>query len=143
MIKTLSSGEALEDALEVFRASPTHSKYNVNDIYIYLQLPIQKNCIKIYYESGKPIGLITWCWLTKENADLFLQDKYHPTPEDYSTVTPKDKELWGMEFIAPYGHTRQMMRAIRYTTEELYGPQNVNWRRFHSRDKRRTKRFKV
>lgn len=143
MTKTLTSGEALEDALQIFRASPAHTKYNVNDIYIYLQLPIQYRTIQIYYEDQKPVGLITWCWLRKEDADLFLKDKYHPTPDDYRLDDPVSRELWGMEFIAPYGHTKHMMRSIKQKIDERYGPQQVHWRRFHSRNTRRTKRFKV
>jgi len=142
-MKLLKDSEALIDALELFRASPAHSRYNVNDIYIYLQLPIKQHCIRLYYENNKPVGLITWCWLSDTDAELFLQDKYHPKEQDYTLDTPMSKQLWGMEFIAPYGHTRRMMRAIKHTTEELYGPQKVHWRRFHSRDKIRSKRFKA
>lgn len=142
-MKLVKDSEALVHALELFRASPSHSKYNVNDIYTYLQLPIKQHCIRLYYENNKPVGLITWCWLSDTDAELFLQDKYHPQEQDYTLDTPMSKQLWGMEFIAPYGHARQMMRSIKYTTEELYGPQKVHWRRFHSRDKIRSKRFQA
>jgi hemolysin-activating ACP:hemolysin acyltransferase len=143
LTRVLTNGEALADALSLFRASPSHSKYNVNDIYTYLQLPLQYKTIELYYEGDKPVGLITWCWLKKEDADLFLVGQYHPNPDDYRLDDPLSRELWGMEFIAPYGHTKQMMRSIKHKIEERYGPQNVHWRRFHSRDTRRTKRFKV
>jgi hemolysin-activating ACP:hemolysin acyltransferase len=142
-MKLLKDSEALVQALELFRASPAHSKYSVNDIYTYLQLPIKHKCIRFYYENSILVGLITWCWLSDTDAELFLQDKYHPQEQDYTLDTPMSKQLWGIEFIAPYGHTRKMMRAIKHTTEELYGPQKVHWRRFHSRDKRRSKRFKA
>ena len=142
-MKLVKDSEALVQALELFRASPSHSKYSVNDIYIYLQLPIKQHCIRLYYENSKPVGLITWCWLSEADAELFLQGKYHPKEQDYTLDTPMSQQLWGMEFIAPYGHARKMMRAIKHTTEELYGPQKVHWRRFHSRDKIRSKRFQA
>lgn len=142
-MKQLQPSEALEHGLELFRASPSHRTYSVQDVYIYLQLPIKHGKIRLYYENDKPVGLITWCWLTDKDAELFLQDQYHPTEDDYKYDSPMSKQLWGMELIAPYGHTRKMIRAIRHTTEELYGPQKVNWRRFHSRDKKRTKRFQA
>lgn len=142
-MKLLKDSEALVDALELFRASHSHSTYNVNDIYIYLQLPIKHHCIRLYYENSKPVGLITWCWLSDTDAQLFLQDKYHPTEQDYMLDLPMSKQLWGMEFIAPYGHTRRMMRAIKQSIQDTYGPQKVHWRRFHSRDKIRAKRFKA
>jgi hemolysin-activating ACP:hemolysin acyltransferase len=142
-MKQLSKSQALEDGLELFRQSESHSRYRVTDIYTYLQLPIKHHKIRIYYEFNKPVGLITWCWLSDTDAELFLQDKYHPTESDYEYDSPMSKQLWGMEFIAPYGHTRQMIRAIKRSIEETHGPQKVNWRRFHSRDKRRTKRFQA
>lgn len=142
-MKLLKDSEALVDALELFRASPAHSRYNVNDIYIYLQLPIKHKCIRLYYENDKPVGLITWCWLSDEDAQLFVLGKYHPTKQDYMLDLPMSRQLWCMEFIAPYGHTRRMMRAIKHSIEDQYGPQKVHWRRFHSRDKIRSKRFKA
>lgn len=142
-MKLLKDSEALVQALELFRASPAHRKYTVNSIYTYLQLPIKHKCIRFYYENHILVGLITWCWLLDKDAELFLQDKYHPTEQDYMSDTPMSRQLWGMEFIAPYGHTRKMMRAIKRSIEDTYGPQKVHWRRFHSRDKRRSKRFKA
>jgi hemolysin-activating ACP:hemolysin acyltransferase len=142
-MKLLNDSEALVQALELFRASPAHSKYNVNDIYTYLQLPIKHKCIRFYYSNSILVGLITWCWLSDTDAELFLQDKYHPTELDYASDSPMSRQLWGMEFIAPYGHTRQMMRSIKQSIQDTYGPQKVHWRRFHSRDKIRSKRFKA
>lgn len=142
-MKRLQPSEALEHGLELFRASPAHCTYSVDDVYIYLQLPIKHDMIRLYYEDDKPVGLITWCWLYDEDAKLFLQDQYHPTEADYEYDLLEPKQLWGIEFIAPYGHTRKMFRAIKHTTEERYGPQHVSWRRFHSRDKKRTKRFQA
>jgi hemolysin-activating ACP:hemolysin acyltransferase len=143
MTKILTDSAALVDGLTLFRASLPHSNYTVKDIYIYLQLPIQCKTICMYYEGDKPVGLITWCWLKKQDADLFLADQYHPNPDDYKLDDPLSRELWGMEFIAPYGHTKQMIRSIKQKIKERYGPQQVHWRRFHSRNTRRTKRFKV
>ena len=140
-MKHIQPSEALEHGLELFRASPFHKYYTVEDLYTYLQLPIKHGKFRLYYDNGKPVGIITWCWMTTENADAFLQEAYHPTEDDYQYDAPGVKELWGMEFIAPYGHTRQMMRAIKHSIQQIHGPQKVNWRRTHSRDKRRAKRF--
>jgi len=142
-LKQLQPSEALEHGLELFRASPAHSRYSVDDVYTYLQLPIKYSNIRLYYdEDVKPVALVTWVWLKPEDAQLFLRDCYHPTEEDYSIDFNNDgRELWVMELIAPYGHAKQVVRSITQTSEDRYGNINVHWRRFHSRDKRRTKRF--
>jgi hemolysin-activating ACP:hemolysin acyltransferase len=70
----------------------------------------------------------------------FGQALYQPTAEDYKQNTSDD--LWGIEFIAPFGHTRNMMRAIRNTTKELYGTTNqVHFRRFYNRNKLHKRMF--
>lgn len=138
-MRRLSPTVALQDGLELFRQSPAHNTYTVSDIYSYLQLPIKHHKIRLYYEANKPVGLVTWCWLSNTDAGLFLQDRYHPQEADYGFDLPMSKELWCIELIAPYGHAKQVVKSIRATTHELYGPQRVNWRRTHSRAKRRAK----
>ena len=63
-------------------------------------------------EKDKPVGLVTWCWMSSTNSSNFLQDNYHPSEEDFQFDDVEGKELWGLELIAPYGHTRQVMRLI-------------------------------
>jgi hemolysin-activating ACP:hemolysin acyltransferase len=122
------------DSISLMSIVEPYSNYTTNDIISYLLLPIEYNKIRIYYEGDKPIGLITWCWLSTTKSDLFLQDEYTPTKEDFALDT-SDK-LWGFEFIAPYGHARQMMRAIRKTTKEVYKTNNiVHFRRSYDRHK--------
>jgi hemolysin-activating ACP:hemolysin acyltransferase len=139
-MKTLGKEKLLWDALELFRASPDHLKYSAEDIHKYLVVPIEYNTLRIYYRGNKPVGLVTWCWLDEEHEKLFLNDKYHPTGQDH--IYDSNKKLWGMEFIAPYGDTKQVFKLIKEECVETYGPTNVNFRRFHSRTKIRTKRFK-
>jgi len=140
-LKNLDPGVALTHGLELFRLSDNHRNYTVTDIYTYLQLPIEHKKIRLYYENDKPVGLITWCWMYRQDSDRFLVGEYHPQIDDYKYDLPKSKELWCMEVIAPYGHAKQMIRSIINTTKEVYGSQKVNWRRLHSKDKRRAKRF--
>ena len=125
---------AVVDGISLLELGDTHSKYTPSEVNTYLLLPIQYNKIRIYYEGDKPIGLITWCWLSTTKSNQFLNDKYKPTEEDYKLDT-SDK-LWGIEFIAPFGHTLKMMRAIRKEHKELYGTTTkVHFRRFYNRNK--------
>lgn len=141
---TVDSSKALSDSLGLFRKSYWHRDYTVEDIYRYLVAPIQHDRIRIFYQGDEPVGLITWCWLSKEDAEAFLKNQYYITEDDY-LYDDKD-ELWGIEFIAPYGHASQMMRSIRATYKELYGTrlkEKVNWRRLSKPSERHTKEFKT
>lgn len=129
--------QAVLDGLRLLEVGDTHSKYKPKEVISYLLLPIEHDRIRLYYVDDKPIGLATWCWLSPTKANLFLNDSYTPTEEDYSLENPDgDYQLWGIEFIAPHGHTRQVMRALRNLHKELYGTtSSVHFRRFYDRHK--------
>lgn len=131
----------IADSLELFNQSEEHRKYTVSDLQTYLLLPVEWNTIRIYYSGEKPVGLVTWCWLSPDNSAKFLEGKYHPTPEDHDKDKRHGKELWGMELIAPHGHTRQVLRAINNECVETYGESEVHWRRFHDRTRKHKRKF--
>ena len=132
--------KAVVDGISLLQLGDTHLTYTPSEVNTFLLLPIEHNKIRLYYEGDKVVGLITWCWLSTTKSNLFLNDEYVPTKEDYRQDTSDD--LWGMEFIAPFGHTRKMMRAIRKTTTELYGTTNeVHFRRFYNRNKLHKRMF--
>lgn len=137
----LTREQLIAYSIELFLQSPVHKRWYIEDVETYILLPIKYNRLRVYMEKDKPVGLVTWCWMSSINSSKFIQDNYHPSDEDFKYDNIEGKELWGLEFIAPYGHTKQVMRLIYDEVGETYGKQPVNWRRSHSRDKRRTKRF--
>tara|TARA_R110000822_G_scaffold21541_3_gene68067 strand:+ start:412 stop:834 length:423 start_codon:yes stop_codon:yes gene_type:complete len=132
---------ALSDGLELFRQSKWHKNYNVEDIYRYLIAPIKYNRIRLYYQYGKPIGLVTWCWMSKESGQKFLNNDYYITENDY--VSDTKKELWGIELIAPYGNVRQVVNLTKKEYAAVYGrDEKIHWRRLHEPNKRHTRELK-
>jgi len=137
----ISDSKALSDGLELFKQSKWHKVYNLNDIHRYLIAPIKYNRIRLYYQEDKPIGLVTWCWLTKEAGSNLLQNQYYITEEDY--IADDKEELWGIEFVTPYGNAREVMSMIRKEHNKLYQRQEkINWRRLHDPAKRHIREFK-
>ena len=134
--------KAIGDSLELLTKGDVHAKYTPQEIISYLLLPINNNRIRLYYQDSKPIGLVTWCWLPPDKADLFLEDKYSPTDEDYQLENPgPDYQLWGIEFITPYGHAHKVMKAIRKEHKEMYGTTKVHFRRFYDRNRLHRRTF--
>ena len=137
----IDNNKALADGLELFKNSKWHKVYNVDDVYRYLIAPIKYNRIRLYYQEDKPIGLVTWCWLSKEDGQRFLNNDYYITESDY--VSDTNEELWGIELLAPYGNARQIFSLIRKEHTNVYGRnEKVNWRRLHDPSKRHTREFK-
>jgi|TARA_R110000803_G_scaffold79234_1_gene144775 hemolysin-activating ACP:hemolysin acyltransferase len=135
----VNNNKALADGLELFKQSQWHKVYNVNDIYRYLIAPIKHNRIRLYYQDNKPIGLITWCWLDKDAGRAFLKGGYYITEEDY--IVDDKEELWGIEFIAPYGYTKQIISLMRKEYHRIYQrKEEINWRRLHDPTTRHIKK---
>jgi len=133
--------KAVVDGLELFKQSKWHKDYTVKDVYRYLIAPLKYNRIRLYYQDRKPIGLVTWCWLSKEDGQRFLNNDYYITESDY--VSDTNEELWGIELLAPYGNARQVFSLIRKEHTNVYGRnEKVNWRRLHEPSKRHTREFK-
>ena len=126
----IDNSKAIADGLKLFINSNSYSRYRLEDINTYLILPIYNNRIRIFYQEEKPIGLITWCWLTKEKANKFLQYKYDPVEEDYKDTEINNKQLWCLDFISTKGKAKQ-----------LYGKNKVHWRRFSNPTKEHKKEF--
>lgn len=140
-MQEINMDSLLADALHLFNLSPIHRRYTVEDLQTYLLLPVKYDTLRIYYQDGKPVGLVTWCWMTEENGRAFLNDQYHPTKEDHDFDLSEGKELWGMEFITPHGHAKQVMKLIKQACLDLYGHSDVYWRRFSNRQHKRRGKF--
>jgi len=132
--------KALDHGRFLFLRSPYHKDYGPDEIYAYLVAPCKKNAIRLYYREDKPVGLVTWCWFEPSKAQEFLNFRYLPVEEDY-TKRP-NTELWGIEFIAPYGDGKQVFRSIKEEYKNLYGEEElVKWRRAKDPLKVHEKRF--
>lgn len=98
----------------------------------YLVYPILHGKIKIFYEDDKPVGLVTWCFLSEEKGRDFVDDRHTLTEEDY--LATDGEELWAIEVIAPFGHVRPIIKAMSNLHRDTYGTKRVaRWRRFKNR----------
>ena len=120
--------KALDDGRYLFLRSEYHKDYGPDALYAYLVLPCKKDAIRIYYRDDKPVGLITWCWFEPSKAEEFVNFEYLPVETDYEKRP--GTELWGIEFITPYGDARSVMSSIKEEYRNIYGEETkVKWRR--------------
>jgi cytolysin-activating lysine-acyltransferase len=116
-----------QDGFFLFKQSKWHKDYGPDELEAYLKYPCLHNSIRIYYSKEIPVGLVTWAWFTPEDSEKFLRFERLPELSDYERR--EGTELWGIEFIAPYGHARSIFRKIREEHRQLYEAENVKWRR--------------
>lgn len=136
--------KAVLDSLYLFNQSPDHSIYTLVEFNHYALFPIIHNKCRIFYEGEQPIGFVSWVWLTKEEGQAFLSEDYVPDETAYKRPDKVDPELelWGIEFIAPFGHARSVMRQMRQHSLNHLGTQiPAHWRRFKQPDRLHKRSF--
>jgi len=80
------------------------------------------------YDEDKIVGFASWGFISQEKAGMFLDGEYELAPEDWRS----GDVLIFMDFIAPFGHTIKLTRALRNLFPDTT---KAEWRR-HTQNKR-------
>ena len=132
------------DCLYLFNKSEYHRQYTLVQFNNYCLFPILHKKARLFYENDKPIGFVSWAWLSEEEATEFLSEMWIPGEEVWKRpdIVDDQHQLWGIDFIAPFGHTTKVMRSMMKHSQTVLGQRvPANWRRFKSPDKIHTKEF--
>lgn len=94
--------------LELQMASEFHQKFTVTDFPLWYLPAIDLNQFRIYHKGKKPVGWVTWAWLTEETERQFIQGDYTLRPKDWNA----GDRLWFIDFIAPYGDAKNIIADL-------------------------------
>ena len=126
-----SNAQSVLDGLFLFNQSQEHSGYCIWEFNNYFIYPLLHGKVRLFYEDNKPIGLVTWCFLSEERSQQFADEEIVLEEDDY--LANEGDQLWGVEFIAPYGHARTIMRRMKELHREVYpneyNQRPVRWKR--------------
>lgn len=130
------SAQTVLDGLYLFSNSSLGQQLTINDFCADFINAL--SCGKIFIEYSdhdqKPIGCMTWCFLTDEQADLMTTEGYTPTLEDYTRNA--GDQLWMFWTIALQENGRSLAYKVKKLFNEMYGRKKVYWVRdtdFHTR----------
>lgn len=90
-------------------ASPLHRGYLINDIGAVFLPPINLNFFRVYRIKQRPVGFVTWAFLTDEVEKAYAQGSYNLHPEDWDA----GKNAWIIDFIAPFGHASAIVKDLK------------------------------
>ena len=129
------------DGYYLFCQSDDHKLYTLVEFNQLFINPVLHNKCVIYYEDNRPIGMVTWAWLSDEEASLFLEEEWLPDEETFKREV--GDQLWGMDFITPFGHAMKVMRQFQKLLRHRYGDTHneCHLRRLKTPHKKHTRRF--
>jgi len=106
-----SDTQLLIDALLVLRASPYHQSWSIEKIETYIIAAIKSNRLRVIYDDQhRPFGVFTWTYLNSDREPRYMADPSSLLPSDFES---NDGTLWAIDFAAPFGFCRDVVRALR------------------------------
>tara|TARA_R110002073_G_scaffold721_1_gene5406 strand:- start:2567 stop:2974 length:408 start_codon:yes stop_codon:yes gene_type:complete len=98
----------LLDTIELMEHSKYHKRWYIEDISRLIRTPILLNQYKLYRKEEKPVCFTSWATLTPDTAHSFNTRTHKLQPEDWNA----GKQLWFIDFIAPYGNVIKYVRDL-------------------------------
>jgi len=136
--------KAVVDCLYLFNQSEDHRLYTLSEFNHYCIFPLLHKKARLFYDGDKPVGYVSWAWLTEDEVEKFLSQMWIPPEEVWKRPDIIDDRYqhWGIDFIAPYGHSTKVMRGMMKHSQTILGKRvPANWRRFKQPDTVHTKEF--
>ena len=97
-------------AMSLMEQSPYHSTWPLYDVETELVPPLLKDQYRFYYdEDGRPVAFVTWSTINDDVKSKLVNEGGQMEWEDWDSG---DLLLFN-DFVAPYGHTRQILRNLR------------------------------
>ena len=69
------------DCLYLFNKSDDHRLYTLVEFNHYCLFPILYKKARLFYDNDKPVGFVSWAWLTEQEAQDFLSERWMPSEE--------------------------------------------------------------
>ncbi len=113
--------QLIGEIMQIWLAVKTHRNSSLLEFERSVFLPIHHNQFRIYKRNGKPIGFVSWAYLTAELGEQYIKGKFDFKPEYWNI----GEELWFIDFITPFGDARAVVSDLRnnvFPNEIAYAP---------------------
>jgi len=97
--------------------SDEHENYTVADIHRLILPPVAAQQFRIWEVESHPVAFLTWAMLNEDAEQGYLDGTRKLQPDDWQA----GKSLWLIDFIAPYGGVREIVREGRAHLRAIFG----------------------
>lgn len=109
----------LMDVFYLMQLSDYHRHYSEQDLWRLVLGPLTNNKVLVHYDQeGHPIAFCTYAFLSPEAEAGYMNRTRKLQPMDFEG---EDGTLWCIDFAAPFGNCRGIIRSMRIFFEETYG----------------------
>ncbi len=106
-----SESEALGSMVWLWHFDKDRSDATLTEIMGFLMPPIKSKQFVTFYETGKPIGYITWANFSSPVESLYVQSHFNIL-ENTKYWNCGDR-TWIIDYFAPFGHHKKIFNLTR------------------------------
>lgn len=105
------------DIKALLKDSPYHCKYTQRDIERCVMPAVGFKKYMAYYDGDKLVGFLSWAFLHEHQVEGYLNKTRKLKPIDFMR---NQGDLWFIDFIAPYGNVRTIIREFQKEFQTRY-----------------------
>jgi cytolysin-activating lysine-acyltransferase len=106
-----SSSAVLGEMLWLYSMSEIHRKWPISAMHQWLLPALMHKQYRIYHQGKKPVGFVTWAYLSKEIEEAYVRSPGTLQPKDWNS----GDRGWMLDFIAPFGDAFRIGEDLKST----------------------------
>jgi cytolysin-activating lysine-acyltransferase len=108
---SLPSAAILGQMVWLYSMSDLHRTWPLASIHQWLLPAILHKQYRVYLSGGKPVGLVTWAWMSKEVEEAYVRNVRSLQPKDWKS----GDRGWLLDFVAPFGDALRIGADLKNT----------------------------
>lgn len=108
--KTEAASAVLGEAVWLYSCSDLHRKWSIGSIHKWILPALKHDQYRIYHRANKPIGFVSWGWLSETVESDYVRQPNKLMPDDWTS----GERGWILDFVAPFGDAKHIIRDLRH-----------------------------
>lgn len=105
-----ATSAVLGEMVWLYSMSELHQSWPFGALQQWLVPAIAHKQYRLYHREGRPVGLVTWAWLSKDIETAYVRNTTSLQPKDWQS----GDRGWLLDFIAPFGDAKRITQDLRH-----------------------------
>ena len=124
MENVINNATVLGEIVWVMSHSKLHSEWELASIHKWVVPAMVHQQFRLYKENDKPVAFVSWAYLSQRAENAYVRNTRALTADDWKS----GDRGWIMDFVAPFGHAKQMSRDLKYNIFVNDVGRSLRWR---------------
>lgn len=106
---SIPSAAVLGEMCWLYSQSPLHQGWPMISIQQWLLPALMHKQYRIYHQGAKPVGFVTWAWLSQEVETAYVRNTRSLQPKDWKS----GDRGWILDYVAPFGDAKRIASDLK------------------------------